>query len=90
MSGNREALKAAIAEVKRLRVIVKEERIVLKALRVKQLQAKRDAAIARAKARLEKLLSKQVGAVGTKAKRAAKRPSKAVVLTGEAARAAAA
>ena len=90
MSGNREALKAAIAEVKRLRVIVKEERIVLKALRVKQLQAKRDAAVERAKARLEKLLSKQVGAVGTKAKRAAKRPSKAVVLTGEAARAAAA
>ena len=96
MSANVEALKAAIAEVKRLRPIVKAEREAAKAEKIAKAQARQEAKVAkaqakalkqeqaifRAQARLEKLLSKKVGPVGTKAKAAAKRPSKAVVTVG--------
>ena len=80
VSNNVGALRTARAELKQLRLVVKELAARVKAEKLEQAEAKRTAAIARAEARLQKLLSKQVGAVGTKAAKA-NRKAGAVTIT---------
>ena len=70
VSNNLGALRTARAELKQLRLVVKELAARVKAEKLEQAEAKRTAAIAKAEARLQKLLSKQVGAVGAKAAKA--------------------
>ena len=66
------ALKASIAESVALR---RESKMLLKVLRAEKAEARRVAAIAKAKAKLDKLMAP----VGAKATKANKRPSKPVV-----------
>ena len=69
-------IKALRQEVKELKAVVAQERTNAKEARESKRQAKQEAAIQRAKARLAKL----TGPVGVKAKRVAKRPSKVTVV----------
>ena len=80
VSSNVGALRTARAELKQLRLVVKELAARVKAEKLEQAEAKRTAAIAKAEARLQKLLSKQVGAVGAKAAKA-NRKAGAVTIT---------
>ena len=83
LNQKRETLAALKASIK-LEVETKKALRALAAdAKLKAAAEKREAAIAKAQARLEKLLAKQVGAVGAKAVKANKRPSKGVVFGAE-------
>lgn len=77
LEAKRDELRAIKAEIVRLALVVKQEKINAKEARIAKAEAKARAAIERAQKRLEKLAKP----VGVKAKRQAKRPSKPMVVT---------
>jgi hypothetical protein len=75
LNQKREAIKALKASIAESVAIRREGKALLKVARAEKAEARRIAAIAKAKAKLDKLMAP----VGAKATKANKRPSKAVV-----------